>query len=230
MSVSEGRTALLAGATGLVGRHCLDALLASPAFGRIIALVRRPVARNAPRLEMRTVDFAHLQAVGRIQASDAFCALGTTIAAAGSREAFERVDFDYLVAFAQLARVGGVTPFMLVSSVGASARSSNFYLRVKGRAEEAVGLLGFDQLDVLRPGLLIGPRNERRTAEAMAQRLLPPVGILMAGPLRKYRAVAASVVGAAMVGTALAEHRGVTVLHYDDIVRRAEHLDLAPRS
>ena len=215
------RTALIAGASGLVGRHCLDALLASSAYEAVIACARRPLPRAHPRLAVRVVSFDRLDSERPLAVTDAFCALGTTIAAAGSRDAFTRVDLGYVAAFARYARAAGARRFVLVSAVGANPGASNFYLRVKGQAEQAVVGVGFVQLDILRPGLLLGERSESRPGEAMAQRLAPAAGPLLVGPLRKYRPVPAAIVGAAMVGTALAEHTGVRVLHYDELVRMA---------
>jgi uncharacterized protein YbjT (DUF2867 family) len=209
------RTAIIAGATGLVGRHLLDALLASPDYGRITAVVRRPLPRSAPRLDVRVVAFDRLADAAPVAATDAFCALGTTIRAAGSREAFAAVDLEHVTAFARVARAGGVRRFVLVSAVGADPASSNFYLRVKGQAERAVAAIGFEALDIIRPGLLLGHRSESRPGEALAQRLMPPIAFALVGPLRKYRPVRASEVAAAMIGTALAQHEGVHVLEYD---------------
>lgn len=209
------RTAVVAGATGLIGRHLLDALLSSPHYTRITAVVRRPLPDSRPRLDVRVVAFDRLADEAPVDATDAFCALGTTIAAAGSRHAFAAVDLDHVTAFARFARAGGMRRFVLVSSVGADPAASNFYLRVKGQAERAIAAVGFEGLDIIRPGLLLGGRTERRPGEALAQLLMPPLAFALIGRLRKYRPVPASVVAAAMVGTALAEHAGVRVLEYD---------------
>ena len=220
------RSALIAGATGLVGRHCLDALLAFPLYGQITALVRRPLARRDRRLVERVIDFDQIADLDPVHARDAFCALGTTIAIAGSRKAFAAVDLEHVTAFARFARRGGARRLVLVSSIGANPDASNFYLRVKGQAERAVAAIGFDQLDILRPGLLLGARSESRPGEAVAQRVMPAVAFLLMGRLRKYRPIPAGVVGAAMVGTAIAEHSGVRVFDYDlirSMAGRIEH-------
>jgi uncharacterized protein YbjT (DUF2867 family) len=217
----SSRTALVAGASGLVGRHCLDTLLVSLAYEAVIACSRRPLPDAHSRLAVRVVSFDHLDSERPLAVTDAFCALGTTIAAAGSRDAFTRVDLSYVAAFARYARASGALRFVLVSSVGADPGSSNFYLRVKGQAEKAVVSVGFAQADILRPGLLLGDRVDSRRGEACAQRFAPAAALLLRGRLRRYRPVPAAIVGAAMVGTALAEHPGVRVLHYDELVRMA---------
>ena len=127
------------------------------------------------------------------------CALGTTIRQAGSREAFLAVDRDLVIRVATIARTLGATRMVLVSSVGASAQSDNFYLRVKGETERALGELGFERLDLLRPGLLLGERSEKRAAEQWGQRLAPLFNPLLRGALRRYRAIAAADVAAAAV-------------------------------
>jgi uncharacterized protein YbjT (DUF2867 family) len=213
--VPVSRTALIAGATGLVGRHCLDAALATPQYLRVTTLVRRPLTRSDPRLDVLVVGFDRLAGARPLSATDAFCALGTTIATAGSREAFAEVDLQHVTTFARFARESGVRRFVLVSSVGASPDAPNFYLRVKGQAERAVTAIGFEQLDIVRPGLLLGARSESRQGEALAQRVMPGIAFALVGPLRKYRPIPASTVGAAMIGTALAEHAGVRVLEHD---------------
>jgi len=199
----------------LVGRHLLDALLASPHYAGITAVVRRPFPRSDPRLDVRVVDFDQLAGAAPLPSTDAFCALGTTIAAAGSRDAFAAVDLGHVTAFARFALAGGARRLVLVSSVGADPAAANFYLRVKGQAERAVAAIGFEALDIVRPGLLLGARGESRPAEALAQRVMPPIAFALIGPLRKYRPVPASIVAAAMIGTALAQHAGVRVLEYD---------------
>jgi len=210
-------TVLLAGSTGLVGGRAVSHLLGPRAFERVVALVRREgEARSG--LEPRVVDFGRLEGEPPVVAAAAVCALGTTIAKAGSPAAFRAVDVDAVVAFARFARRGGAPTFVLVSSVGASARSSNFYLRCKGEAEEAIAGLGFATFVALRPGLLLGDRQESRPAEAIGRALQPLVNPLMLGPLRRYRAVAADAVAAAAARAALDRTPGRFTWEYDAIV------------
>jgi uncharacterized protein YbjT (DUF2867 family) len=214
-------TALIAGATGLVGRACLERLLDHASYGLVVAVVRRAPEVVHQKLRVVVADFDHLDETALPEVDHAFCALGTTIARAGSQEAFRRVDRDAVVAFARLARAHGATQLALVSSVGADASSSNFYLRVKGEAERELAASGFDGLHVLRPGLLLGDRRESRPAEAVARALLPWLNPLLAGGLRRYRSVDAGTVAEAMIGAALEGTRGVRILEHDDIERLA---------
>lgn len=218
---SSPRTALIAGSTGLVGRACLAALLRETAYGTIVAFVRTPVAFSHPKLQIEIVDLGTPGTFPEIRCDDVFCALGTTIARAGSREAFRAVDHDAVVAVAKAGLRGGATRMTLVSSVGADRARGNFYLRVKADTEAALSALPFRALHILRPGLLLGHRAETRPAESVAAAVAPALNLLLQGPLRRYRAIEAECVGRAMVSASLDDVEGRRVLHYDEITRAA---------
>jgi uncharacterized protein YbjT (DUF2867 family) len=224
MADSAAGTALIAGATGLVGRACLRCLLDHPALDRVIALARRPLPFAHPKLQVEIVDYDAPEKMPPVAAGMAFCALGTTLARAGSKEAFRAVDYRAVLAVADLALQSGARRFVLVSSVGADPASRNFYLSVKGEAEAAVNKRAFRAVHVLRPGLLLGDRQESRPAEALFRALAPITNPLMVGRLRMYRAIDAAVVGAAMVGAAFSPEEGRRVLHYDAILRLARQV------
>jgi uncharacterized protein YbjT (DUF2867 family) len=170
---------LVAGATGLVGRHVVQQALADSRIGPVVALTRRPIA-PAATLHNAVVSFDALPEDAPWWAADAVvCALGTTIKAAGSQEAFRRVDLGYTLEVARVARARGVPTLALVSAMGASARSPVFYSRVKGEVEEAVAALGFSSLTILRPGLIGGAREDSRPAEFVAQRVVGALGPLL---------------------------------------------------
>jgi uncharacterized protein YbjT (DUF2867 family) len=200
---------LLAGATGLVGGLLLRRLLADRAFaGTIYAPLRRDPGASDPRLVVLRTDFkpgsgdfqlgaAIAERGARPLQAYASC-LGTTIRAAGSREAFIAVDRELVLRLAQLAFEHGARHALLVSSIGASRQSGNFYLRVKGEVEDALAKIGFARIDLVQPGLLIGPRGERRPAERLMQAAAPLTNLLMQGGLRSYRSIAADEVAAAM--------------------------------
>lgn len=213
--------ALLAGATGLVGRACLRQLVERAEYARVVVVARRPLEFQHRKLESLVVDFDCLETLSLPPIQHAFCALGTTIAKAGSREAFRAVDHDAVLALARLARKHGAGQFVLVSSVGADPSSSNFYLRVKGETEHDVVEVGFRGAHLLRPGLLLGDREESRPAEAIARTFLPLLNPALVGSLRRYRAVDADVVAAAMIGAALEGKTGARALEFDDIERLA---------
>ncbi len=214
----DGRSALLVGATGLVGGHVLEALLADPGYGRVRVLARRPTGRSRPKLEERVLDFDRLaERADDVAGDDVFCCLGTTLRTAGSREAFRRVDFDYVARVAGLAAANGARRFLLVSAAGADAGSRVFYNRVKGEAERAVRALPFATVVLLRPSLLLGDRTEHRRWEEAAKRVMPALGPLFVGPLRRWRPVQARDVAAAMVRLAASAAPGVRVVESEEI-------------
>ena len=207
---STPKIALVAGATGLVGGHLLDTLLEAPDYGRVYALTRRPLGREHPRLANRVVAFPRMaeQLKGMV-ATDAYCCLGTTIAQAGSQQAFRDVDLDAVLTFAQTARALGVTRFIVVSSVGADPGSSKFYLRTKGEMEEAVTAVGFASVDILQPSLLLGDRKQVRPVELLGSILAPVINPFLTGRREIYRSIPAHVVAKGMLGASRRGARGV---------------------
>jgi uncharacterized protein YbjT (DUF2867 family) len=207
------RRALLLGGTGLVGGELLRLLLAEPGYESVTALVRRPLPIVPPRLHAVVVDFDKPEALRASAASDdVFCCLGTTIKQAGSQAAFRKVDFDYPLACARAALEAGAGQFLVVTAVGASAKSSIFYNRVKGELEEALRALPFPRgVKVFHPSILVGERKEHRLGEGAATLVMRATAPLFAGPLQKYRAIEASAVARAMVKAALHEPPGTQV-------------------
>jgi uncharacterized protein YbjT (DUF2867 family) len=170
---SEGRSVLLAGASGLVGRECIDLLLDDLTVRSLTAVVRRPLETGvkSERLSVEQIDFDHLDQRPTLFAVDQiFCALGTTMRQAGSQSAFRRVDYEYPLRIAELGIKQGARHFLLVSALGADPKSRVFYNRVKGELEEAVAVLGYPALTIVRPSLLLGERTERRFGEEVAKR------------------------------------------------------------
>jgi uncharacterized protein YbjT (DUF2867 family) len=205
------RTAILAGGTGLIGRYCLGHLMSE--YERVISLVRRPTGHPVDRV----ISFDSIDTQLFEPGADVFCALGTTIRKSGSREAFRTVDYEYVVALARRAAAWHARQFLVVSSVGASTSSSNFYLRTKGEMEQSVSALRFHAIHIFRPSLLLGERQESRPAEKMAATASRALSFAFAGPMRKYRPVEAYVVAAAMVRAAKSGTGGVHVYEYHRI-------------
>ncbi|MCC8998928.1 MAG: NAD(P)H-binding protein [Candidatus Contendobacter sp.] len=212
-----GLRVLLVGATGLTGSYCLSRLLADQSFSEVTVLARRPLERTDPKLTVYQVDFDHLRDYAQTMVADAvLCCLGTTHRAAGSPEAFAKVDHIYVAELARLAAARGASRFVLVSVVGADPSSPVFYNRVKGRAEAAVSELSFKAVHILRPSLLLGERHEARPAEDWSKQLAPVWSLFMWGPLSRYKPVSAETVAARMVELAKSDQEGVHIHHFNE--------------
>lgn len=200
---------LLAGATGLTGEHLLDRLLNEPTITRVLAPSRRPLADH-PHLENPIGELSALLPQLSGQVDIAFCCLGTTLKKAGSEQAFRAVDLDLVVAFAKRARALGARHLIVISALGADAKSSIFYNRVKGEMEAALKAQDWPQLTICRPSLLLGDRTEPRLAE----QLVGPLSRLIPG---KYHGIEASQLARAMWRLALEEQAGVRVVESDEL-------------
>lgn len=213
------RTALIAGASGLVGRYLLDMLTGAEEYDRVVAVARRPLEVEHPKLVEVVGNFDALDQLPEpLRGDDAFCCLGTTRKRAGSREAFRTVDHGAVLAFAWAAQRGGARRFFTVSAMGANAASRIFYNRVKGETEEALQVLGFDTLAIFRPGLLRGPREEFRLGERVGAVALGVVEPLLVGGWRKYRPIHAATVARAMVRASFGRGaQGVLTFESDEI-------------
>lgn len=207
---ADGARVLLVGATGLVGGHVLDRLLADPRVARVIAPVRRPLPRRDGRVLAPVVDFDALPDDAALWSVDAvICTLGTTMRVAGSREAFRRVDLDYPLATAAFARRYGASAFALTSAMGANAQSRFFYNRVKGELEIALQAQGWPSLTLVRPGLIGGDRNEARPAERAAAGVL---GALAPVLPKRWRISPASRIADALADHVLAAAPGCRII------------------
>jgi uncharacterized protein YbjT (DUF2867 family) len=208
------RTALLAGATGLVGRALLPLLLASKHYRGVHVLLRRtaPDIKVSPKLKVHHVDFAMLPAAFPT-VDDVFITLGTTIKVAGSETAFRQVDFAFVVNTARAARAVGATRLAVVSAVGADAKSRVFYNRVKGEMEAAVAQLGYKSIVIAQPSMLLGDRavlgQPVRSLEVWVARLLGPISWMVPKGVRPIHARA---VASALLTAILTAKPGVRVL------------------
>lgn len=210
MPEPNARVALVAGGSGLVGSRLLRVLAYAPEYGRVLALSRRPLSFEHPRVANRVTRFESLERDLRsIRCDDAYCCLGTTRRAAGSEAGFRAVDHDLVLAFGRLALACGAQHLIVVSAAGADPAARNFYLRVKGEMEAALAALHLPALHIMRPALLLGSRRERRPLEAAARLLAPVVNPLLFGRLAAWRAIDAEKVATAMLVAARRGRRGV---------------------
>ena len=207
------RSALLVGATGLVGDELLTRILQSDLYTDLQVISRKPLTTTHAKLKTHVQSFDQLDHLSKqspavFEVDDVFCCLGTTLKTAGSKQAFEAVDYGYVVALARACEQQGASRFFLVSAVGANPKSNNFYSQVKGRTEVAVSKLSFSAVYWIRPSLLLGEREEHRSGEAWAQRLAPIFSPLLAGPLRQLRPVSATDVANHIMDLAAVEAPG----------------------
>jgi len=213
------RVAVIAGATGAIGRQLVPLLLASTSYDKIVVLHHRPTryARLA-KVEERVVDFARLPSPLPGEDVEAvFCCVGTTQRKAGSTAAFQAVDRDLPIALARWAADQNATTFVGISSVDASAKSRSIYLKTKGEMEAGVAGAGLRSTYILRPSLLAGERDEYRLAERIGNRVLAVIEPVMVGPARKYRAIHTKTVAEAMLACARQAAPGVHIIESDAI-------------
>lgn len=210
--VNRNKTALILGATGLVGNELVKILIQQKAYYKIHLLVRRPIESKDPACEVHVVDFEQLHTYRELfQVTDVFCCLGTTIKKAKSKEAFRKVDYEYPVEAAKIASESGVVNFLIITAMGSNAKSKIFYNQVKGEVEESLGRLSLPSVHIFRPSLLLGKRSEFRFGEKIAANASALINVLMVGPLRPYQAIEARNVAAAMAAIAESSKSGVNI-------------------
>ena len=205
-------TLLLAGGTGLIGQAFLKCAQSTKL--QVTAVGRRPTGLATEDI---VADFADLPAMPSVRV--AVCTLGTTIRAAGSREAFRAIDFDAVIAFATAAKEAGVEHFLTVTAVGANANSSVFYSRVKGEVERELSSMHFQRLDIVQPGLLLGNRTESRPVETLLKWMAPGTDLLMQGPWRRYRSIAAHTVAESLLVLTTHSAPGLYIHQHEDILK-----------
>lgn len=218
--MSDPIRVVLLGATGLIGGHIIAETMGRGAV-RLFAIARAhmPIPRGV-RMEMIIADPANWPSVlADLRPDVVISALGTTWAKTRNEAAFRAVDQGLVLSCARAAKHSGAAHFIAISSVGADDGSRNFYLRVKGEVEADLRKIGFERLDILRPGLLCGVRGgERRIKERIAILLSPLINLMLHGKARKYRAISARVVAQAVLGLVLEKRRGRFSYHYDQIL------------
>jgi uncharacterized protein YbjT (DUF2867 family) len=196
----EGKTALVFGATGLTGSEVVSQLLKDDRYGRVEVFVRRDPQMLHPGLVTHIVDIADTNSYkDKIRGDELYICLGTTIRKAGSVRAMEAADRDVPAAISKAARDNGVGAVAVVSSIGASTSSRNYYLRIKGEMEQAIIAVAFDRTIIVRPSMLLGKRREFRFGEEAGKVVMKALKFIFTGRLRKYRGIEARDVARAMI-------------------------------
>lgn len=213
-----GKTALIAGASGMVGSELLKQLIDTEAYEHIHILVRRLLNVNSPKIQEHLIDFEKVDTLeidGKID--HVFCTLGTTIKKAKTKENFRKVDYDYALELGKKAKEWNSGKFLMVSSLGANAKSRIFYSRVKGEIELALKDLNLNQLFIFRPSLLLGKRKEHRAGEKTAINVYKVIDPLFFGPFKKYKGIEASQVANGMINIAINNTDQFKILESNEI-------------
>jgi uncharacterized protein YbjT (DUF2867 family) len=199
------KTALIAGATGLIGGQLLKLLLANDQYAKVFAFARHPLTVHSKLIQL-SIDGENIGALDSgSHVDDVFCCLGTTMAKAHTKEKFYYVDFTLPYLLAKNGLQHGAKQYLLVSALGANKKSSIYYNQVKGEIEEAISSIGFETLHIFRPSLLLGPRAEKRSAEDAAKFFYRIFGFLIPA---KYKAIDSLKVARAMVHFASQHQKG----------------------
>jgi uncharacterized protein YbjT (DUF2867 family) len=217
------KTAIIAGATGLIGKELVDLLLDDEDYTKVIVLVRKKIPLEHPKLEQRIVDYDKLEALAgeELRNSYVYCVLGSTMKKAGSKEAFRKVDYEYPLSLGRLSAKEGAAQYIIVTAMGASTQSAFFYNRVKGQIEAALEALGLSALHIFRPSLLLGDREERRPGEKIASLIATTVPFIWVGPLAPYKPIHVKTVARAMIKVSRHNEKGVHLYESVEIPRLA---------
>jgi uncharacterized protein YbjT (DUF2867 family) len=216
------KKAVIAGATGLIGRELVHLLLHDIRYEEVYILVRTKTPLDHPKLTQVVTDFSNLEGIADyLNLADVFCALGTTIKIAKTQEAFRKVDYEYPLQLAQLAQTHAANQFLVVTAMGANAHSRIFYSKVKGQLENSLRLLGLAALHIFHPSLLLGDRKEVRSGERIGSILSKGLNVFLVGSLSKYKPIHVNTVARGMIQAAQQEAIGTQVYEYDQILKLA---------
>jgi len=213
------KTALLFGATGFIGSHLLRDLLNSPDYSRVIAVVRKPLALNHSKLAVLVGDLASLPELKpQLVADEIFIALGTTRKHTPDRAEYYKIDHDYPLLAAEIAKANGARSVFLVTAVGANADSGVFYVRTKGEVERDILALNFDHTHIFRPSMILGERDEDRPRERLFIAIWGIFNPLLAGPADRYRGLTGNKIAHAIANAARHQTEKVRIYHWKDMV------------
>ena len=214
--------AVIVGASGLIGRNLVNTLLLTHDYSEVISISRKKLPIHSGKLKQVIAEFDDVDEYEEyITGRALFCCLGSTRSKTPDKKEYYKIDHDHPVRLAEIALKNGVEQYHLVSSLGADANSSNFYLKMKGETEEDIKKVGLKALCIYRPSILVGERTESRQMERMAIKFILLISPLLIGPFRKYRAIHAKAVAKAMYKTSLKPREGVYIYSSEQIKKRA---------
>ncbi|MFH1196663.1 MAG: NAD(P)H-binding protein [bacterium] len=215
------KTAIVIGATGLIGKNLTRILLDDERYSFVKIFVRRSSGVVHPKLEEHIVDFDEIEKwKGEITGDVLFSAMGTTIKKAGSQAVQYKIDFTYQYEFAKAAAANGVRKYLLVSSIGAGSKSKNFYLKIKGELEDKISELSLKNIMIFQPSLLIGERDEKRFTEELGAKIFSPITELIPF-LKKYRPIKAETVAEAMIRSAALDSKTKVTVYLSEQIQKA---------
>lgn len=215
----SSKTAAIIGATGLTGQHLKQLLLEDKYFDIIRLIVRRPLPKTNPRIEVKLVDFNDSESVKLAleEVHTIFCCIGTTQKKVkGDKTLYRKIDFDIPVHAARLGKENGCEQFIHMSSVGANSSSGNFYLKLKGEVEEALKASGINSIHIMRPSILLGKRQEFRLGERIGQTVATILSFLIP---TKYKPIQSKTVAKAMLNAAKIDKPGFYIYEYKELMR-----------
>ena len=212
------RTTIIAGASGLIGKELVQKLIKSDQYRLIYLLSRKKSGFASEKVRELVIDFEKIAQLKFDEPiDDVFCTLGTTMKQAGSRDNFKKVDYEYVVALANLGKQYGASKFIVVSAMGANSKSAVFYNKIKGMTEDALKNIGFNQLIILRPSLLLGERVEKRFAERLSGIFMKSFNFLIPD---NYKAIQAEKVAGSMLKMALESKEKVLIVKSGEMLRK----------
>ncbi|MDZ5474491.1 NAD-dependent epimerase/dehydratase family protein [Bacillus sp. 31A1R] len=217
--MKEQRTALILGATGLIGSELLTILLNSKEYSQVTIIVRRKIQNHHAKLKQVEIsDFEQLSNHSDLfKVTDVYSCLGTTIKKAKSKENFKKVDYDYTLLAAELASENHVDNFLTVTALGSNPNSMFFYNQVKGNVERDLKKIPLSCVHIFQPSLLLGNRNEYRAGEKMAEKVSSALPFLFSGPLKKYKPIEGKTVAESIYKKALQNQKGFFIHASDSL-------------
>jgi nucleoside-diphosphate-sugar epimerase len=222
--VNQKHIPCIAGSTGLVGSHLLKNL--SNIYPRVISLTRKKVNYSKPNIRNIIVDFDDLKIESVFKDVDhLYIALGTTRKKAGSAYNFKKVDYHYCINLARIANDCGVKSISIISSVGSDPNSSFLYPMTKGLIEKDISKISLHHLSIVRPGIILGKRNESRIGEKIGKVIFSLIDKLLFGKLSKYKSISADNISKAMIYQVVNSSPGVNILEYKELINSSNSFD-----